>query len=101
MARYRDAAAGLCRAAALARTDVPGARAAFYDRSHDALHAIEADLTPIDRLAAARLFEATARVEAAVDAKPPMAGAPQLLAELERVARTSLAQLSLEVPPCP
>jgi hypothetical protein len=64
--------AGLCTALALADDDdVSGARAAFYDRSHDGLHELAATATDVDPAAAARLLEAKQRVESLLDGGAP------------------------------
>ncbi|MGH9193532.1 MAG: hypothetical protein ACRDZ0_13795 [Acidimicrobiales bacterium] len=75
--------AGLCIALALADDDdVSGARAAFYDRSHDGLHELAAAATDVEPAAAARLLEAKQRVEALLDGSPTRADLSPALAGL-------------------
>ena len=75
--------AGLCIALGLADgDDVSGARAAFYDRSHDGLHELAARATDVDTTAAARLLEAKQRVEALLEVAPTRAVLTATLASL-------------------
>lgn len=74
--------AGLCTALGLADDDdVSGARAAFYDRSHDGPHELAASATDVDP-AAARLLEAKQRVEALLEGTPTRAELTSALASL-------------------
>jgi hypothetical protein len=99
-ARYRDAAVALCEAARQAGPDVNRARTTFYDRSHDALHAIARDLEGLDRPLTGRLLEAKQAVEAGFDAEPPPPDLPDRLSRLASATRAALQPLGLEVPPC-
>ncbi|MGH9266115.1 MAG: hypothetical protein ACRD1D_15635 [Acidimicrobiales bacterium] len=67
---------GVCRAAEAARHGDPaGAKAAFFDRSHQALHELAALAQERDRAAVARLLEAKERVESGLEkASPTLAG---------------------------
>ncbi|HEX2048712.1 MAG TPA: hypothetical protein VHF27_13175 [Acidimicrobiales bacterium] len=89
-----DAHVALCQAAA--RPDQ--ARQLFFDRSHDALHTVAADLEDVDRAQAAALLEAKQRVESGLDAPGPTL--PQDMARLAEVYRASLGRLAIEAPPC-
>jgi hypothetical protein len=81
--RLQEAVQGLCRAEALAREgDVPGARAAFVNRSHTYLHELAADVTDRDPAAAAALLEAKQRVEAALGDPTDGARLAELVADL-------------------
>ena len=71
--RFGTARDGLCTAAARARGgDPPGARMLFLERSHQPLHQLAAAAQEKDRAVAARLLEAKAKVEAALE--PPHTG---------------------------
>jgi hypothetical protein len=98
---YEAALLGLCAARAAVGTDVNSARSTFYDRSHDSLHSIAADLEPLDRPLAARLLEAKEAVESGLrsDRAPPSLGPG--LDRLVEVTGQALARLSLPVPRCP
>ena len=89
-----DAHVALCEAAARPSD----ARALFFDRSHDALHAVARDLEEVDRGQVAELLEAKERVESGLDAPGP--GLPDDLARLADVYRASLGRLAIEAPPC-
>lgn len=98
-ARVEDAVLGLCQARGAAGSDVRSARAAFYDRSHEPLHALAGALEPVDRPLVARLLEAKEAVEAGL-----VSGSPALTADLDRlldVTRASLVRLSASSPRCP
>ena len=89
-----DAHDGLCDAA----RDPSGARALFFDRSHEALHTVARALDDVDRGQAAQLLEAKERVERELD-QP----APTLTGDLLRLAevyRASLGRLAITAPPC-
>ena len=89
-----DAHVALCEAAARPAD----ARALFFDRSHDALHAGARDLEDVDRAQAAELLQAKERVESGLDApRPTLADDISRLAD---VYRTSLGRLAIEAPPC-
>lgn len=63
---------GLCQAGKAAnRGDVAGARAAFFDRSHQPLHELAAVAQERDRAAAARLLEGKERVESGLEKAAP------------------------------
>ncbi len=98
-ARADGAVLGLCQARATAATDVQSARTAFYDRSHEPLHALARAIEPVDRPLVARLLEAKEAVEAGLGS-----GSPTLTADLNRLldaTRTSLTRLSVSSPDCP
>lgn len=78
---YSAAVAGLCEAREmLVDGDPVGAREAFYDNSHVALHEIADRLSAEDRAAAAELLEAKQAVESGLDAEE---GSEQLQADLD------------------
>lgn len=63
---------GLCQAGqAASRGDAAGARAVFFDRSHQPLHELAAAAQERDRAAAARLLEAKERVESGLEKPSP------------------------------
>jgi len=98
-ARADGAVLGLCQARAAAATDVQSARTAFYNRSHEPLHALARALEPVDRPLVARVLEAKEAVEAGLGS-----GSPTLTADLNRLldaTRTSLTRLSVSSPDCP
>lgn len=98
VARLVDAAAGLCQARKVAATDPVAARAAFFDRSHEALHIVARVLEPVDRPLAAQLLEAKQKVEAELDAGPPSLAGD--LGRLSDVYRAGLGRLAIESSPC-
>ncbi len=92
-----DAHAALCEAAE--RRDRPEeARQLFFDRAHDALHAVARDLGGVDRAQAGALLEAKERVESGLQSPGP--NLPDDLARLAEVYRASLGRLAIEAPPC-
>jgi hypothetical protein len=99
-ARAVEATGGLCEARDLAAAgDVEGARAAFFDRSHDTIHEVaDAALVAGHPEESGALLEAKRPVEA--QGSP---NAPRLrrdIAELIDVFRDALAVLGIEAPPC-
>lgn len=99
MSRVRDASAALCRAYAEATGHPEQARALFYDRSHEVLHAIARQLEQVDRPAAARLLERMEKVEADLDSRTTGTIHADLGA-LAATTRAGLARVSIEVPSC-
>lgn len=97
--RFESAFAGLCRSLVQAG-DVSAARATFFDRSHQALHELAAELETVDRAAAGRLLEAKARVEAALEQDSSDGMRRSALRDLVRATRAGLGELSVEVS-CP
>ena len=97
-AHLADAAGGLCHARAEAATDPVAARAAFYDRSHDALHTVARGLETVDRSLAADLLVAMQKVESELETKPP--GLAGDLGALADVYRSGLRRLAIAAPPC-
>lgn len=90
--------AALCAASDRARTgDGGGARTIFFDRAHDALHQLAADVSDDDRAAEARLLEAKQRVEAALSA----ASTPQLAADLDALAHAAAEAVEANGDPRP
>lgn len=98
VAHLVDAVAGLCHAAAVAPSDPKAARAAFFDRSHDALHTVARALEPVDRALAAQLLEAMQKVESELDTAAPNLAAD--LGTLLDVDRSGLGRLAITAPPC-
>lgn len=88
----------LCYAAVSAATDPGGARAAFFDRSHDALHTVARALADVDRARAAELLEAKEKVESGLDARSPTLADD--IARLAAVYRSGLRRLAIAAPPC-
>jgi hypothetical protein len=82
---YAATAEGSCRAADAARAgDRDEARRVFYDRVHQSLHELAADLTTVDRTAAARLLETKEAVEGVFeDSGDPAAVLDRLLAAVD------------------
>lgn len=69
---FASARDGVCRAADAAdHGDPAGARATFFDRSHQALHELAATAQERDRAATARLLEAKERVESGLEKPSP------------------------------
>lgn len=100
--RFREAAAGLCAAAAAAgEGDLEEARATFYDRAHDALHEIARAAEAADRTTVARLLERKQQVESGLDGAGPAPGLARDLGALAGVTGDVLADLSITVEPCP
>lgn len=65
---FESARNGVCQAAESAsHGDPAGARATFFDRSHQPLHELAAAAQERDRAAAARLLEAKERVETGLE----------------------------------
>lgn len=93
------ASAGLCQARDASTSNPAEARAAFYDRAHDAIHTVARALEPVDRAMAAQLLEAKEKVEAELDAKPP-APVRDDLGRLADAYRAGLGRLAIAVPPC-
>lgn len=93
---------GLCAAAdAASAGTVEGARDAFYDRSHEGLHALARLAGDADRAATARLLEAKRDVEAALeDARASEALAAGLRELLDRTRAAAIA-VDADPPPCP
>lgn len=89
-----DAHAGLCEAAAAPA----GARAVFFDRSHEALHTVARALEDVDRGLAGELLQAKEKVESELDAPP--ASLPEDLRRLAAVYRAGLGRLAITAPPC-
>jgi hypothetical protein len=92
--------AALCRVQQDAARSVPAARATFYDRAHDGLHALARVVETKDRVVAARLLEAKNAVEQ--DLGQPRSS-PRLHADLPRLVATAgdaLEVLSLTPPRC-
>ncbi len=93
-----DAEAGMCAARASAVTDPAAARAAFFDRAHDPIHAVARGLEDVDRPQAAELLEAKERVESGLDTRPPTLADD--VAHLAEVYRAGLGRLAISAPPC-
>lgn len=93
-----DAQAGLCEAEESAATDPLAARAAFFDRSHDALHTVARALQDVDRAQAGGLLEAKEKVESGLDSRPPTLAAD--VARLADVYHDALGRLAISAPPC-
>jgi hypothetical protein len=73
---YLAAGSGLCDAAMKVETgDAAGAETVFYDTVHQPLHDLAAEVSEVDRAAAARLLEAKEAVESDLDTDPPEADA--------------------------
>ena len=89
-----DAHAGLCDAA----RQPAQARALFFDRSHDALHAVARALEDVDRAQVAELLQAKERVES--DLADPGESLPGDLVRLAEVYRASLGRLAITAAPC-
>lgn len=94
VARLVGAHAGLCEAA----TSPVTARALFFDRSHEALHAVARGVEEVDRAQAGALLQAKEKVESQLDIPAPTL--PDDLRRLADVYRTSLGRLAIEAPPC-
>lgn len=94
VARLVDAHAGLCEAAASPAT----ARALFFDRAHEALHAVARGVEDVDRAQAADLLQAKEKVESKLDSRPP--DLPDDILRLADVYRTALGRLAITAPPC-
>ena len=92
--RLVDAHAGLCEAAA----NPAGARALFFDRSHEALHTVARAMEDVDRAQAARLLEAKEKVEGRLGSPAPTLA--QDLFRLADVYRDALARLAIGAAPC-
>jgi len=93
-----DAEAGLCAAARSAAADPTAARAAFFDRAHDAVHTVARALQDLDRAQAADLLEAKEKVESGFAIRPPTL--PADVTRLAEVYRSGLGRLAISVPPC-
>ena len=93
-----DAHAGLCEAERSAATDPVAARAAFFDRSHDALHTVARALQDVDRAQAGGLLEAKEKVESGLDSRSPTLAAD--VARLADVYHDALGRLAISAPPC-
>ena len=89
-----DGHRALCQAAA--RPD--NARALFFDRSHEALHAVARAMEDVDRAQAGELLQAKEKVESGL-VEPP-ATLPDDLRRLAGVYRTALGRLAIEAKPC-
>lgn len=92
---------GLCQAGdAAGHGDAAGARAVFFDRSHQPLHELAAAAQERDRASAARLLEAKERVESGLDK-----GSPTLADDLDALAvatgRAMAVAGSRDPGPCP
>ena len=98
VANLVEAEAGLCDAHDAAATDPVAARAAFFDRSHDALHTVARALQDVDRATAAELLEAKEKVESGLESRPPTLAAD--IAHLAEVYRGGLGRLAISAPPC-
>ena len=98
---FGSARDGVCRAGEAARQGDPvGARAAFFDRSHQPLHELAAVTQERDRAAAARLLEAKERVESGLEkASPTLADDLDTLAVV--TGRAMAAAGSRDPGPCP
>lgn len=97
--RFRSAFVGLCQARQQAG-DAASARATFFDESHQALHELAIELEGTDRGDAARLLEAKARVEVALDRPSTSSLRQEVLDDLIEVTRSGLRSLSIEMS-CP
>ena len=101
-AKLLTIAAGVCDAARQAATDAHAAYQTFFGVSHDGIHLIARGLQDNHRAAAATLLEAKVKVEE--DFLNPNPPAPQLVADLRRLAavtRTSLTYFKVQAEACP
>jgi len=97
---FLAAEAGLCQARAEAASDPKAARATFFDRSHQGLHAIARELEGVDRAAAARLLEAKQAVEADFTGEASPAKLRDDLGVLSDTTRAGLDRLKVAVAAC-
>jgi hypothetical protein len=93
-----DAVAALCVARKQATSTVPAARATFYDRSHDAMHALARRTESVDRPATARLLEAKNNVEQDFLYPRTWERLGDDLARLDDAARAALGVLRISTP---
>jgi hypothetical protein len=92
---------GLCRIEDEGLADRDRASAIFYDRAHDALHELAAEVEDVDRAAAARLLVAKERVEQALGGDPLPETFLDELRALRRAVAETLDALGEEAPGCP
>lgn len=94
-----EAVLGLCELED--ETDVAGAKAAFFDRSHDELHVIAAATETVDRGTAGELLLAKQRVEAHLEEGALPAGFVADVRTLRAATTDALTAIGLDAPPCP
>ena len=94
--RYGGTYEALCQASEAARQgDAEAAERLFFDRAHQPLHQLAAEVSDVDRTVAARLHEAKAATEAAVNGD----GDAEVLARLTGATRAALEATGHPTPP--
>lgn len=98
--RYGPAYTGLCQSHESAFAgEIDDAGRLFYDTAHEPLHELSARVAKRDRTAAARVLEAKAKVESALEREDQDVARP--LAELLRVSREAITIAGEDTPaPC-
>ncbi|HEV2071778.1 MAG TPA: hypothetical protein VGR26_18490 [Acidimicrobiales bacterium] len=94
--RYGNTHQALCQASEAARRgDAEAAERVFFDRAHQPLHQLAAEVSDIDRTVAARLHEAKAATEAGLNGDDNA----EALARLTDATRASLEAIDHPTPP--
>ncbi|MBW3548955.1 MAG: hypothetical protein KY452_12610 [Actinobacteria bacterium] len=94
--RYGSTYEALCQASEAARQgDAEAAERVFFDRAHQPLHQLAAEVSDIDRTVAARLHEAKAATEAGLNGDDNA----EALARLTDATRASLEAIDHPTPP--